>query len=392
MRDSILSQDNYIPERLYFNNLFSCCCCTPNELHTAINDQIVKDINEEMSLLEKSIKKYSRHEGGSLLPHHFISEANKLEKILSNLSSNNCKGRYKLPDYCLIKYYNIIKRTNFIIEKGNGNLSDVPSNQKKDIEIFENFSRCMQQLTSDLDAGAISEKNLQRFLKPCGIPYKNNQPGLILYTLKNVFPRFINSNGNTFSESIKNINWKDIIYKDIEKNEQKIYLDEKSHSFSEIEAYFEEQFNKLIHTPEDNFKEIGNILVELYEKLVDLYKNDFLSSQQNPNPRETDVNIEISDKNTSMTEYDSILSSHILEFMRWLPMISSPPYQPELLQCIESVIDKIRNYIIDNDDLKNKMLSNHQDNLFIGNSNVDLRKKLIFALHNDVYIHSCFHS
>lgn len=96
-----------------------------------------------------------------------------------------------------------------------------------------------------------------------------------------------------------------------------------------------------------------------------------------------------------MDGYDVILSSHIINFMKWVPMLSDENPELDLMTSIDNIIAAIRDEVYDKirktkGGVRSKAFINSRKSLFLRDNNVDLRKALIKAMYDEPGIHLQF--
>lgn len=356
----------YIPERLFLYNLVQCCNISIEKLCTDLLDNVTYNIDHEIECLKNYIKNKK-----FILPKHFKNVFYDLKDNYLSLSQGNITKRQKNKDYFLIKWYYIIKDVVNKIEQGaeTGIISDI---KEEDVKILGEFNSYLNFFISKHNANAVSQKNLDSILNPVGLPYKKHQHPLIKYLLCEMIPKICDLNNKPFLELFRYKNWNEIITYDIKQNKQVIFFS----GNIEENRFYEKKIKEIFELENDNYPEIGDKLLSIHNKLVLDYENGFLSSNPNGNTYNPNMNTQKGEMllDTS-TNYDSIISSHILAFMRWIPILSDAPTDYYFLECIDNIIDTIRpqavEYIIS--DLK---FLQQNSNIFLDDKNIELRKSL----------------
>lgn len=391
----------YWPGRLFIYNF--CKYCNYNsieDLLNDINDIIIDDIKNEIDEFE-SITRLSQQDGkNSILTCGF-------KKYIENINSDDKK---RAPEYCLLNCYLKIKELNEHIKKWieNKNLSfiEVSTIDKKSFDVFKDY---VELAESEL-YGITSLRNLQRILQPDGGPYNKKPTNLIKYVISKFFPNALVKRKVEFSYICEN--WQRALFYIEDNGEQKIYIHGDSQSVENIEKSLKNKFialNDIDKNRDENvYDEVGKSLWDIYTSVIDLFNkqqisnipNDFSTSEISQNQNMLVQNEGLNNR------YDVYLSSHILGFMRWLPLISENQSDFKLMESIENVIDKIRDTIFNNygnivseENLKKCkagmlfVYGSKKTNSVIDVNNDELRslrKILIEALYGEDYIHSKF--
>lgn len=364
----------YIPERLFLYNLVQCSNISIEKLCKDLDDSVNGNINVEIECLKNYIKKEKL-----ILPKSFIKEFEKLKNNYISISQGNNTRRPKNPDYFLIKWYYIIKDAVNKIEK------DIRGTKEYDGTIIDEINSYLGYFISEHDANAVSQKNFESILDPTGLPYKNNQNLLIQYLLSEMFPKITDLSNKSFLELLKTKNWEQFITYDIRKNKQVFFFSGDPNVISE-KNFLENEIRGLFEIDNDDYAKIGDKLLNIRKKLVLVYENGILTSASDNNSHKPPLsNQEETYNSNSSTGYDSIISSNILAFMRWVPLLSDAPNDPRFLECIDAVIDTIRPKVLEY--IKSVPKFSQQNiNIFLDDKNMELRKILFSTLCKDDYI------
>ena len=373
----------YIPERLFVCNLAYLSGLRIEDICSDIDDIIDSDIYSRIIKVREYIDENS-NDNISMIPLSFNKFISKMQNKYDTITNCNC--RQKNPDYCLFEFYNAIDGLVTKIEKNRAGVST------QDNELITKFTECTENFKQNLNATAISPKNLSRILNPYGESYKNQQVKFVKYFIKNVIPKIIINSEDNLSDIILERDWLDLFFLDMQTSTEAIFVNNDS-NFDEtqelsIEKYINDKYNKAKENP----NELGNLLLDIFGEIIKLYNQNILSHKPflKSNTRISIDNEQAIDE----SYYNSIISSNILDFMRWIPMLASPPDDPEFMQSMDNVIEKIRpdilpyieSHILNQDDEKYI-----NDCIFLSENN-NLRKMLIKALHSEFSIHSQFHN
>lgn len=396
MKTFEINKDIYLPERLFVHNFFEYCNCTIDDFLEKINDIMRDDIINFANKLKNNIKKCPKNNEVSIYPTSFLKFTKEC------IYKKNVSQSGRVPDYFLTKCYSTIESTFFHLSK-----REVLEIGSDDLKYLNDFLSYIEEKTSD-DFGAVSSKSLKRLLDPNGEKFHGNtQLKLINYIVKSVFPVILTEDNKINDLQYK---WKELLFYYGCPLERKIYIAKDIDSEKKLEEFFENKFNYISNKSKGDCTEIGKCLFEIFTKIIDQYKCNCLCGVQSKDYSDLhgsqyENKIEqVRDENM----FNGKLSSHILGFMRWLPIIpdDSNEKEYELLKSIDNVIDKIQDKLFDKYSMIffDKNLKNcNNGEIFIGVSITDkdgninylsqireLRKLLIDALYSEEYIKNMF--
>ena len=242
---------------------------------------------------------------------------------------------------------------------------------------------------------SISLRNLQRLLSMQGSYYNAAQRNFIEYILKNVFPELIIKRNKL--KYICN-NWKNILFYDDSSKPQKIFLN------TDFEKSLEGIFDEMARASLDEYEVIGDHLVEIFYCLKQYHRDGEFRNKNITNYIDISLHDNSIINSNESLEYDAKISTHILDFIRWIPLIPRDCENIQLLDTISNIIDTIRAQLFSSFyDIVNETLlaTDSSINMFIGDTTSqhehieklkNLRKLLINALYNDSFIKSLIES
>lgn len=389
MGESVNGNTNiYLPERIFVRNLFELCNYDNQGFFNQINNLIKSEIQSRINELRNRMEKLKSNGDLSIFTPGFV----KLMKKFSQISGK--KNIRKASDYILLDCYNNITETLRLFKINNPSIIG-----KEDKIKLTAFERHINTLINE-ECGAVSARQLQRLLAPNGSQYEKKQKNIINYIIHNVIPALL-MQGKQINQMCKK--WNQILFYYGHPLQKRIFIQEDE--TEKIESYFNEKFMQISNLETDNYEEIGDALLEIFREVVDLYDKNILyfSDQQYENDQQT-TKEKKKDDIMEGYEYTPELSSHILGFMRWVPILSDDETDCslELLISIENVIDKIQNQIVNEygSIVTHQRLKKCKDgSLFIDSNQVDnenllksLRQLLIKALFSEEYIRLQFKS
>lgn len=382
-RIAVLNENVYLPERIFVRNLFELCNYSNQRFLDQINTIITSEIQFNINELRGKIENLEPNAMPSIYPHKFLDLINKINE------SNKSR---KMFDYILFDCY--INITDALRSLKNHNLTMMGKNDK---DILLTFEHHIDKLGSN-DCGAMSPRQLQRLLDPSGRQYGKKQINIIEYIIRNVIPEILIQQNQINHMCQK---WDKVLFYYGHPLQKKIHIQGDNEYVKKIESFFSIKFSQI--SIKKNCGKIGDILLEIFREIIDLYHSNslYFSNNQSENNQYTARQKKADNREY---EYASELSSHILGFMRWIPIIadSEKDYGSELLVSIEQVIDEIQDQIVNDysDIVTPQKLKQYKDGgLFIYNDQMNyeylikiksLRKLLIKALYNNDYIRSKF--
>lgn len=385
----------FAPERLFIHNLFVCCGRTSQDFISIVNDNISTHIEREFSLIKNFLSKNKPIYGKSLLPHTFVRYVEKTLKSLEYDGKGFNKPK-KLPDYCLFSCYTKLSDASQNCQKKDHNNELISSSEgsPEDIQTLNLFMECIYYYKDTCDAGAISEKNLRRLFEVIGSSYDIRQSAVIKYLLMEVFPTILTALNKDLLGALRDLSWEDLVCKDLETMEQKLFIQGSRIQIDECNKDFERLFVNLTKSDDCDLDQIGEGLIKIYKKILTAYSLNNLSYRQLKASKEMEI------ASTNMTDtiyfYDSIISSNIMRFMRWLPILDDAENDVELIEAVTRIIELVRNPIfshVGRDKIEEWQFGrkkHDKDNLFVLADNSELRKLLIHSMYKDKYICSKF--
>lgn len=372
-----------IPCRLFVHNLFFYCNCQYEDLLDKLNDEVISEIQYCITRIRGLLSEKNCELPNSFT--RFVKNMNEKAEKKLNLKLS------KSPDHCLFKYLKQIRGVISHIESRKFCDTVTGCNTVACCTTLDEFERSFKVFHEDDDkCGTISLRNL-RLLFDKNLPsYNKNQSDIISYLLINVFPKMKNPQGTSLIMLLEEVNpYCNIAFTDLELKISHDTTAWNTNDLTDIRQLFEELFD----FKETQYQEIGNQFYKIYMELNKLYENMNTDSTNDLLSNNLSQHEMAKSQTAKITEYDSVISTHIMGFMRWIPMISADDYDIKLLISVENIIDIIRDKVLaeaTKNCTKEKFFKNSH-NLFLSEQNSSLRKLLISAMHNETLIHSQFH-
>lgn len=372
----------YLPERLFVNNLFKCLNCTYDTFLEKINDMISSDIHEELNTLRDSFINVSNEDCPPMLIRSFIDFVEQ-KKLLNSK---------KAPEYCMFKCYQKVRSAIQFIANKKTNTSYIKIetySNAYELRLIDEFESYVEELEAR-KYGTISLRNLQRLLTANMKCYTGIQRDFMEYIINKVFSHEIINHCKAVY--IYN-NWKKILLC-VDSNAEQIFYIKK-----ELENKLKHLF-EIISNENSNTNLVGGKLWEIFTCLIDSYRDGKIKLYSSCFFEDGGPIYSNNDNDHTNRQYDAILSTHILYFARWIPLISEDCCEFEVIGAVSSIIDTIRNDVFNELTDVDKLLFSTKSsmNLFIGNT-IDcdekclnkmkfLRKLVITSLYKEPYFKS----
>lgn len=390
MNITVSKEGIYLPERLFFNKLFEYCRYSNEKFLEKINLSMQSDIINIAEKIHEHIDELPTCSVQSIYSKSFIDFINK------NVYNDASTISYKMPDYFLTRCYESIVNA----------VPDFKLDKIKEIHLYDknklnDFCKYVEEKTGE-DYGAVSLKQLNRLIYPCGKSFSRSQLPTISYIIRRMFPKELKEQNN-----LKNLcsNWKDIFsFCENQLDPSNRYLEMDVKFEKNAEELFNEKFNKIMVLTENN-EEVGELLLEIFYQIRESYRKNYIhiiptKNYSNKQNNQNENYFQETDNEKYM--YNAELSSHIIGFIKWLPMISDVSFEAkelEFLKSIENVIDKIRNLLFNEyssiftyENLKKSkkgevfIIDKRNDVNDNGEQMRRLRQMVIRALYNENYI------
>lgn len=355
----------------FLYNLFVCCGENYQEFVSEINAQIEMKIEELYEEVHDSINgKEIENSRRSVIPSRFRKFVEEKERRHSK----------KSPKYCMIEFYKHIARLDQDLMSSANEWDTVI---QSDVDILEKFKNEFD-IYRNKDAGAVNDKRLRDLFKKLKEwkRLNNDQEYLFDYLLKVIFPEYKNDLEESLLERIRFRPWEEVAFGS--RDRQKIIKNilGEDDRYEQVHELFD-KFNKL---SSNDTNDIRKILIKISTLLDDIYEDIY-----------DDNNVNQDESRNKPIEYDSIeegriseLHSHIVAFMRWIPMISQDKPNVMLMESVDNVIDqiKVRAYeIIDNENRLKESLSTYpascHDIIFMQDGGGELRRLLLNAMYHE---------
>lgn len=336
MNITVSKEGIYLPERLFFNKLFEYCRYSNEKFLEKINLSMQSDIINIADKIHEHIDELPTSSVQSIYSKSFIDFINK------NVYNDASTISRKMPDYFLTRCYESIVNA----------VPDFKLDKIKEIHLYDknklnDFCKYVEEKTGE-EYGAVSLKQLNRLLSPCGQSFSRSQLPTISYIIRRMFPKELKEQNN-----LKNLcsNWKDIFsFCENPLDSSNRYLEMDVKFEKNAEEFFNEKFNKIMVLTE-NKEEVGKLFLEIFYQIIESYRKNYINiiptkNYSNKQNNQNENYFQETDNEKYM--YNAELSSHIIGFIKWLPMISDVSFEAkelEFLKSIENVIDKIQNLL-----------------------------------------------
>ena len=351
-------------------HLFVCCGENYQDFVTEINTKIEMQIDEIYEIIHKNIKNRKiENSGRNIIPSKF---RNFVE------GKQNCHDK-KNSKYCMVEFYKEIMKINQDLMSSQNEINRV---SQSDINILESF-KIEYDYYLNRDAGAINDKRLRSLLhqKKEQKSLNNDQEYLFEYLLKKIFPEYKNMIGEDLLGRIKYKSWGEVAFGDHEHQKMIKEILKNDDRYEQVRKLLRKFHNMKSYDVE----KIREVLVQVSTLLDNIYediRNDRIKQDES---------------NHTLIEYDYIeeekiskLHSHIVAFMRWIPMMSQDKLNEKMMESVDNVVDQIKVRaceIIDGKTNLEKILSiypsNWHDIIFMQEDGQELRRLLINAMYHN---------
>ena len=368
------------------NNLLRCGNIDFNQIAEEITECLECNIDWEIANLKHTIKNKmieTESQNDIYFSRRFESYVMKLKKKQeSDWQLDKANRRTKAPDYFLLKAYDEICRASDTVRFKTFRKDELKCGQYTGISLVDDFEKCYKYYIGNA-SGIISKNQITRILKAPENWDKAMHEKTVMYMLEKVLPH-IWSIDDTSRKNIIRCGWKDIIYKDLETYKQKICGKDKdieSEINKELERLFDE-FSSMNSDPQIE----GTKLVEMYMVLKDLYNKQMLVSVEDVSVQQNIFNNPgfISKREPFIPDYDAKISTHILGFMKWLPMLEDETKDYELMKSVDNIVAEIRDEV--KEDIKKYEYFNKDDENYFFRGSKEQRIILIRAMYKETGI------
>lgn len=357
--------------RLLVHNLFTCCGVDENYFHVNLNqityDTIQMYIAQTNALLEKA----NNVDGAtSLFPLDF---KNKLEEM-KKAADDGGKSR----DYFLMSIFKTMQNAYYRISSFE-NKQPKPNVPPSDIALLNEFKELLSQLFNFNGVESISYKTLHDVLSISEKGFVKKQDTFVRFLLGSIFPRIIVPPYDAFLNLLTGYTWEDFIVVDSKLTVNDINMDE----LTGMALCYGELFD----LKSTDYESIGKKLLELYDASLKCR----LVSDEDLVPPNKNVKNSVEVQGPLIFD-DAAISTHIIGFMRWIPVIAEESDGLERMEFVEHVLDRIRNEVCEKiqERYAAKDFMEIKTNLFIQKENDDLRELLIRAMSHEQYFYRCF--
>ena len=347
--------------------LFTCCGRDYDEFADAINDQVERKIEEIYKEVYDDVNRRKvENNGRSIIASRFRKFVEGKEK---------CHEKRKNPKYCMLEFYKHISIINHDLMLLT-NMCDTVI--QSDIVLLERFIKEFDYYR-DRNAVAVNKKRLENFFKHLkeGEPLNGDLECLFDYPLNIFFPEYQNEHGENLLERIKYKPWVETVFGN---HEQYEIIKNTLGNDARYEKIID-LFNDINDMTSSNIVDMRETLLEMSTLLDGIYYAIYNEQTQD---KSSDSLIE---QDSIGEEIVSELHSHILAFMRWIPMMTQDKPNKDMMESVDNVIDQIKEKaykIIDcKEDLKRNLdtyPANYHDVIFMQDDGIELRRLLIKAM------------
>ena len=373
------------PQRLFLHNLFVCTNIDVRDIEIKINDTTYEKFQAKIKILLDNEKKENRSEE-SVLPLSFIKfvkSSNDEVKKRKQLSpkDKNAKGKDYYLHECYKSILEVVKRLsqNDRLDKMN----------TEDHERIKKFETNVKYFFEETDLAVISYKTLERIFCVNGREYNSKQEEIILYLLEYIFPEITDTDEVRFLSHINEWTWDELIFRDIKSSSY-----QKPTNVDSLQC-IKGLLQKLKKCGDSDYKQIGELLVQIYKELCRLHKTEVvIISSGKISIKTTEESHTVSPSLLpESTDSDALISSHIVAFLKWLPIVDKENVPPNIMSAVFEVTEEIQEEmcIRIGDQIKSSSFRKSKDNFFIREENDELRKLLISTMHKNPCLHTQFH-
>lgn len=367
----------------FLYRLFECCGGDYKEFVVEINSQIEDRIEECYKRVERAIESREKGDHGqNVTQKKFRDFVENMEKCMKKMNNKDTRQ----PQYCMFEFYRhiVTLESSLRFKKESYNISET------DIDFIKRFESVCWNFYARGSA-AINEKRLRDILKRVkeSRALTNKQEKMFSFLLNECFPNYADEQGYLI-EKIKAKQWEKIAFGQAE-HESIAKEGIQDSEYEKVKGLFDE----LIGISKTDVPKIKQILIKISELLDDIYrlKDDINDTVWN----EDKENLSVQEPVEKVQASD--LHSHIMAFMRWVPMISQNKTDGKVMEALDNIIEKIQeqfNEIIESNVNLKKCIqtypANVQDSIFIQAGSMDLRRLLIEAISHEASAYKVFGS
>ena len=361
----------YSASRLLVHNLFTCCGIDEQEFHNYIN-QTTYDITTEYIAETKALLTRANYvdDAMSLLPQNFKTKLEAMKRAAN--------GSGKSGDYFLMTIQNAMRDTYYRIKSFGGQQSKF-NVSSSDINLLDEFELSLKYLFSNKGVESICYKTLHEVLKNSEKSFAKKQDKFVRFLLESIFPRIIVPPHRGFLDLLTGYTWDEFVVVGSKLTVNDINMDQ----LISMASYYNELFDLEV----TDYESIGKKFLELYSASLKCS----LVSNEDLLPRDMDTKNSVKVQDPLIFD-DVIISTHIIDFMRWFPIIAEEGDGPERMEFVERILDCIRDEVCEKlqERYRAKDLIENKTNLFIWRNNDDLRELLVKAMSREQYFYQCF--
>lgn len=384
----------YVPERVFFYNLYRCCQCSHNKLLSKINDAMIYEINEQLSYLDVLIDNLTCTEDTVIKDCSHILPSSLIDFVKKTCNSKQSRSQNYFLTTCLDLIRDATQDARRYKNK---------KYRKSIIQEDKDTIAQFREMISDPNATALSKRELDRLLHSTGYSatgniadiktYTPNQDCIVKFIISKVFPTIITSPRKPFIASIANDGWQDIIYCCSELTHYNLHVVSiDSSAKDKFECIMKSSFQNLQKNESDYsalelyYEEHGNELLNIYEIICAYNKHNKirgLKYNQSTSLDSEEKEPPVCDDAT--LEYDAVISTHIVNYINLLNLVHKNG--PDYMDCITRIIEKVRTPVVTKvnmSELLNCQRKDFQsDSLFLWDGNENLLQHLIAAINEE---------
>lgn len=400
-----LGVEYYLPERVFFRNLYGYCRCNTDEFLDEVYSVMANEIEEYVSLVLKQLEDAEKNNGPSagsnahILPYSFCKF---VDKESGPRSSEQEKQKSRASNYLLSRCYNKICSVAGQLEQSNTNLMYKARSIQEDKETIKRFRKISES------ADPLSTRDFIRIQKITGVPltkrtpeiksYSDNQDIVVRFAIEKVIPSLILRSQRPMLSFLASREWRDVVcgYTAGRGSQSCVILlnSDENREFSEYMNSCFEELQNIANLSQEKQKvsQLGSVLVKIYDKIYTEHRKGAIWGVQCdriPECKKVDSqrNSALLNADNKQYEHDWIISTHILNWLEWHHFEHQDI--PEFLKSVGRVIDKIRSYVVEqigasftiDEFRKCKREEEPCDSLFAWSNCGDLLKLLLSTIH-----------
>ena len=355
----VLKETYYLPERVFFCNLYGYCRCKKDEFLDEIYTMMGNEIEEYISVVKNQLEIAEKSHGkrtsdtAHFLPTYFRNFVDKESKLKTSIEGTT---NLRASNYLLSRCYKMICSVANQKVLPNVNITYKASKIKEDRETLDRFKEISES------AAPLSSRDFDRIQKAIGAPlnkrtsklksYSDNQDIVVRFAIENVIPSLILRSQRPMLSFLASRDWHDVVCKNVAGNGIATCvisvnsLDDMG--FSEFMNSCFEELKTIANRPKEkqDVSQVGSVLIKMYNRIDFEHKSGTIwgiRCDNSPLPNAIEVN-SLPNVDNKKYEYDWLISTHIL---KWLDLYNFTHQDiPEFMESIDRVIDRIRPQVL----------------------------------------------